>query len=78
MKAVEQSIDDRGNNQGHGREMLKNFIDRGFSGSLDQAGTALGWPLDTLQQHLNGELAIDDDLAMKMRGIAKERDFTIE
>ena len=78
MKAVEQSIDDRGNNQEHGRTMLRNFIDRGFNGSVELAGTALGWPQDKLQQHLNGDLTVDDDLVMKMRGIAKERNFDIE
>jgi hypothetical protein len=78
MKAVEQSIDDRGNNQKHGREMLRSFIDHGFGGSQEQAGLALGWPQDKLEQHLQGELTIDDDLVMKMRGIAKERNFDIE
>ena len=78
MKAVEQAIDDRGNNQDHGREMLQAFIDRGFTGSLERAAVALGWPEDQLQQHLAGELTIDDDMVMKMRGIAKERNFDIE
>ena len=78
MRAVEQSIDDRGNNQERGREILKNFIDRGFNGNLEAAGTALGWPTDKLRQHADGELTLDDDLVMKMRGIANERDFTIE
>jgi len=78
MKAVEQSIDDRGNNQAHGRQMLQAFIDRGFSGSLENAGLALGWPNDKLEQHLEGKATIDDDLVMKMRGIATERNFTIE
>jgi hypothetical protein len=78
MKAVEQSIDDRGNNQERGREILKNFIDRGFNGNIEAAGTALGWPPEKLKQHLAGELTIDDDLVMKMRGISNERDFAVE
>jgi len=78
MKAVEQSIDDRGNNQERGREILRNFIDRGFGGSMEQAGLALGWPQDKLRQHLDGGLTIDDDLVMKMRGIANQRDFVVE
>ena len=78
MKAVEQSIDDRGNNQERGREILRNFIDRGFNGNIELAGTALGWPADKLQQHLAGELTIDDDLVMKMRGISNEREFAVE
>jgi len=78
MTAVEQSIDDRGNDQNHGREMLKAFVDRGFMGSVEQAGLVLGWPEDRLTQHLNGDATIDDDLVMKMRGIAAERNFEIE
>jgi hypothetical protein len=78
MRGVEQAIDDRGNDQNHGREMLRNLIDHGFKGNLEGAAVALGWPQEKLQQHLSGEATVDDDLVMKMRGIARERSFDIE
>jgi hypothetical protein len=78
MRGVEQAIDDRGNDQNHGREMLRNFINHGFNGNFETAAVALGWPQEKLRQHLSGEATVDDDLVMKMRGISKERSFDIE
>ena len=60
------------------REALRRFCEAGFNGHLENAALALGRPADMLQQMLNGEAEIDEDLDMKMRGIAKERDLPID
>lgn len=58
--------------------MLRLFIDNGFAGNLNETATALGRREEDLSGMLDGREEIDDDLAMKMRGIAQERGFTIE
>jgi hypothetical protein len=71
-------VDDRATSQDKAREMLRLFIDNGFAGDLNETGTALGRREKDLTGMLDGREEIDDDLAMKVRGIAQERGFTIE
>jgi hypothetical protein len=71
-------VDDRATSQDKAREMLRLFIDNGFAGDLNETGTALGRREEDLTGMLDGREEIDDDLAMKVRGIAQERGFTIE
>ena len=58
--------------------MLRLFIDNGFAGDLNETAMALGRREEDLSGMVDGREEIDDDLAMKMRGIAQERGFTIE
>jgi hypothetical protein len=66
-------VDDEGTGQDEAREILQSFCDNGFGGDDGRAGLALGRPASEIREMLSGETAIDDDLVMKARGIAKER-----
>ena len=54
-------------------EILRNFIDNGFESDTGQAALVLGRTPEELESMLNGEMVVDDDLEMKIRGIADER-----
>jgi hypothetical protein len=60
-----------------GVDLLKDFIAVGFRSDINAASLALGYDEDLLRSMLNGESPVDDDLEMKMRGIAQERNFRI-
>ena len=60
-----------------GVDLLKDFIAVGFRSDIKAASLALGYEDELLRSMLNGETPVDDDLEMKMRGIAQERNFGI-
>lgn len=60
-----------------GMELLKNFVAAGFRSDIDAAALALGRDVDEIRRMLDGEDAVDEDLEMKIRGIAQERNFAI-
>ncbi|MFN6965062.1 MAG: hypothetical protein ACK4S4_15040 [Pyrinomonadaceae bacterium] len=74
----ENYVDDRVTGQDKARQMLRLFIDNGFESDLNGAATALGRREEDLKAMLDGSEEIDDDLAMKMRGMAQNRGFVIE
>ena len=63
--------------QDEARQMLQEFCDRGFEGLHDMAALALGRDEENLDAMLDGTEDIDEDLIMKMRGIANERNIEI-
>ncbi len=73
----ENIVDDQGTDQGTARAMLKGFCRSGFNDDLEAAALVLGRPVSELKEIFDGELQIDDDLAMKMKGIAQERGIDI-
>jgi hypothetical protein len=74
----DQAVDDRGTNQTEGRALLKRLRDRGFDSSDAKLATALGRPVEEVEAWTGGAEPVDDDVIMKARGIAKERDIEIE
>ena len=65
-------------NQGSGGiDLLKDFIAVGFKSDIKAAALVLGYDEELLRSMLNGETPVDDDLEMKMRAIAQERNFKI-
>ena len=72
------AVDDRGTSEGEGRELLIRLRDEGFKGDDENFAIALGRPLDEVTGMLSRGAAVDDDVVMKARGIAKERGFEIE
>ncbi len=70
-------VDDQGTSQEGGRQMLQSLCDQGFEGSLEQTGLVLGRTPDELSGLLDGTDEIDDDLVMKIKGIAEERGISI-
>ncbi len=77
MNESENIVDDNGTTQDEAQEMLANFCRDGFENDLDETALVLGRPREELEDFLSGDEVIDDDLAMKIRGIAQERGITI-
>jgi len=59
------------------REMLQAFCENGFDGSIEATALALGRDDDEIEELLTGENEVDDDLLMKIRGIAQQRHIDI-
>lgn len=78
MTPQTDALDDRGTTAGHAAEMLQKML-AAFDGSKDKLAVALGRTEDEISHALSGNPeAFDDDLVMKMRGIAKERGIGLE
>ena len=78
MNTSENIVDNKGTTQTEARNLLANFCRDGFKDDLDEAGLVLGRPREELEDHIYGDKDIDDDLIMKIRGIAQERGLEIE
>jgi hypothetical protein len=74
----EQEVDDRGTNQTEGRALLKRLRDRGFDSSDEKLALALGRPVEQVEAWTGGAEPVDDDVIMKARGIARDRNIEIE
>jgi hypothetical protein len=59
------------------RGLLRHLIDNGFDGSVEATALVLGRDEAHLSAVLDGDLEADEDLLMKVRGIADERNITI-
>ena len=71
-------VDDRGTTQEEAVLILRNLRDHGFASSNEQLAIALGRSPQQVEGWLEGSEEIDDDVVMKARGIAQERDVAIE
>jgi hypothetical protein len=71
-------VDDRGTDQETARRILETLNDQGFDSEYDYLALALGKSPDEISAYLAGRTEIDDDLAMKIRGIARERNIPVE
>jgi hypothetical protein len=74
----QNAVDDQGTNESEGRALLKRLRDGGFDGSDEKLALALGRPVEEVQGWTGGAAPVDDDVVMKARGIAKEREIVIE
>ena len=74
----EGALDDRGTDRQTGLTMLKRLRDQGFDSDNEKLAVALGRPLEEVEAWMNSSAPPDDDIIMKARGIAKERNITIE
>ena len=73
MKAKEQPVDDKGTGQSGAQRELNQLLSEGFDGSVDKLAIALGRDETYVRELLNEGRTIDDDLMMKIRGIANQR-----
>jgi plasmid maintenance system antidote protein VapI len=73
-----EDFDDRGSDQFDALRILRNLRDRAFDSSNEKLAVALGRPVHEVETLTHGAAAIDDDMLMKARGIAKERGVDIE
>ena len=78
MDIDQNIVDDSGTGQDEAHKILRTFCDNGFDGDTERAALALGRDASDIQEMLDAGAEIDDDLVMKIRGIAKEREITID
>ena len=70
-------LDDQGTQPGEAAQMLQKLA-AAFDHDNEKLAVILGRTTDEITHALSGNAeAFDDDLVMKMRGIAKERGFDI-
>lgn len=68
-----QLVDDIGTTQDVAREIFRAFSYNGFEGNISQVAIVLGRTPDEVQGILTLGDVIDDDLMMKLKGIAETR-----
>ena len=61
------------NDERSGIDLLKSYCDKGFKGDISEAALTLGRTPEEIQSMLRGDMVVDEDLEMKIRGIADER-----
>lgn len=74
---LDQQVDDKGTDQEEAKRMLAALRDRGFEGDNEMFATALGRSIEQVQGWLDGTETIDDDVVMKAKGIALNRDISL-
>ena len=74
---LDQQVDDKGTDQEEAKRMLEALRDRGFEGDNEMFATALGRSIEQVQGWLDGTETIDDDVVMKAKGIALNRDISL-
>lgn len=78
MEINNQAIDSEGTTRAQARKMLANLCENGFSGDVEKLAVALGRDEGEIKSFLDGAGEIDEDLLMKIRGIAQQRGLEIE
>ena len=78
LQRPEHIVDDRGTGQEKAARMLLNLRDRAFEASDEKLAVALGRPVEDIVGWNDGHELIDDDVVMKVRGIAMHRGVPIE
>jgi hypothetical protein len=64
--------------QTSGKELLTKLRDIGFDSDDEKFATVLGRPVSEVKAWINGTEAADDDVLIKARGIALERQIDID
>jgi len=77
-ETTDNVVDDRGTTQEEAVSILRNLRDHGFASSNEQLAVALGRSSQQVEGWLDGSEEIDDDVVMKARGIAQQRNVEIE
>ena len=77
MSSNDQAIDSEGTTREEAQSLLSDLCENGFSGDVDLTALALGRESEEIQSILDSEADVDEDLLMKIRGIAEERNIEI-
>lgn len=78
MQPEAGKLDDQGTTASDAARMLQNMLKEGFEGDVKLLAIAMGRSQEEIEHALSGNAdAFDDDMVMKMKGIAKERDIKI-
>lgn len=75
---AENIVDAQGTTQSAARKLLTNLRERGFQGQDEVLALILGRPVAEITAWLEGAAALDDDVVMKIRGVAQERNINLE
>lgn len=75
---LDQQVDDKGTDQQEAQAMIQTLRDQGFDGDNDKLAVALGRSAEQVEAMINGAETIDDDVVMKVRGIALNRGIELE
>lgn len=75
---LDQQVDDKGTDQEEARTMLQTLRDQGFEGDNDKLAIALGRSVEQVEAMISGAETIDDDVVMKVKGIAIHRGVELE
>lgn len=78
METNDNTIDSMNTTDEQAHELLNNLCENGFAGDAEELALALGRDEEEIDELLSGEGTIDEDLLMKIRGIAQERGIEIE
>jgi hypothetical protein len=73
----DQEVDDKGTDQEEAKRMLTALRDRGFDGDNEDLAVALGRSVEQVAAWMDGSEIIDDDVVMKARGIALNRNIQV-
>ena len=65
------------NGERSGIDLLKSYCDKGFKGDIGEAALTLGRTPEEIRSMLRGDMVVDEDLEMKIRGIADEREIDL-
>jgi len=74
---INREIDDQGTDQSQALQIIRNLRDRGFDSSNEKLALALGRPVEEIDAWENDAAVIDEDVVMKVRGIAMERQIEV-
>lgn len=72
------ALDERGTTPAQARAMIQKLRDDAFEGSDEKLAVALGRTEQEIFDILHSETGLDDDLIMKVRGIAQQRNVSID
>lgn len=75
---LDQQVDDKGTDQQEAQEMLQTLRDQGFDADNHKLAIALGRTDEQVEAMISGAETIDDDVVMKVRGIALNRGIELE
>lgn len=75
---LDQQVDDKGTDQQEAQAMIQTLRDQGFDGDNDKLAIALGRSAEQVEAMIDGAETIDDDVVMKVRGIALNRGIELE
>lgn len=78
MEMNKNVIDDQVTTTEEARLLLESLCETGFNSDTEEIAGALGRDEDEILSMLDGSEDIDEDLLMKIHGIAQERNLKIE
>jgi plasmid maintenance system antidote protein VapI len=75
---LDQEVDDKGTDQQEAQAMLQTLRDQRFDADNEKLALALGRTAEQVGAMISGAETIDDDVVMKVRGIALHRGVEID